>query len=277
MNRIHTNFLWRVRFAIQSSIFACERIHGVHYHTMWSCCLFNVYNKRKKQMGSRDGKKNSENFSTVNTLVICIQNNNRQKISLLPNYTRRKSRTRKKKTNKLLIECNAFHISAFYKFVDLFNYVDIFNHWIIFLRCISISRHIYFNSLGLLYIVQVLPLIIVWRRAERKRRRRRTFTKSELFRDAIDRKYPILQWPLSYRDSIVFVRTFVSLCCVVSFFYSLRFLLSQSPKKKEMIWIMNAFCNKLREKLSKNRKTQTNAVIIQQSRAFTKIIIEHIW
>lgn len=277
MNRIHTNFLWRVRFAIQSSIFACERIHGVHYHTMWSCCLFNVDNKRKKQMGSRDGKKKfSKLFYRKYAGHMHTKQQPTKNFSLTELYTK-KEPNEKKKTNKLLIECNAFHISAFYKFVDLFNYVDIFNHWIIFLRCISISRHIYFNSLGLLYIVQVLPLIIVWRRAERKRRRRRTFTKSELFRDAIDRKYPILQWPLSYRDSIVFVRTFVSLCCVVSFFSSLRFLLSQSPKKKEMIWIMNAFCNKLREKLSKNRKTQTNAVIIQQSRAFTKIIIEHIW
>lgn len=91
MNRIHTNFLWRVRFAIQSSISACERIHGALSLTRCGPTAHSM------GITNETWKKNSQNFSTVNTLVICIQNNNRKKNSLLPNYTWRKSRTRKKK------------------------------------------------------------------------------------------------------------------------------------------------------------------------------------
>lgn len=137
-----TNFLWRVRFVIHSSIFSRKNVSLLSYPclcpTMWSCCfqwITILSSKRALEIFLElSCRKRADHMHTP-------QNQTTKEKSILTEAVRlRYIENEKRKQTFNRMQCVPY--LCVYKFVDLFNYVDIFNHWIIFLRCISISRHI---------------------------------------------------------------------------------------------------------------------------------------
>lgn len=135
-----TNFLWRVRFVIHSSIFSRKNVSllsvSVSYHVVLLLSMdYNIikqtrawnflelsYRKRTNHMHTPQNQTTKE--KSILTEAV--------RLRYIENEKRKQTFNRMQRVPYLCV----------YKFVDLFNYVDIFNHWIIFLRCISISRHI---------------------------------------------------------------------------------------------------------------------------------------